>query len=145
MQQSRYIPLSDSEHEAYEFLGSGPKGTIKKIIQFVAIDANIYNLQFGDWDEDTQMIRDDVRSNNEDRSKVLATVAFTVFDFMKHHPQAIIFARGSTIARTRLYQMGISENLVEIKQMFDIQGYIENGWEPFRKGKNYLAFYLKAR
>ena len=145
MQQVRYIPLADWVHESYEFLSSGPKGTIKKVVQFLSIERDIYNLQFGDWDEDTQTITDDVRSNNEDRAKVLATVAFTVFDFMDYHPGAIVFAKGSTPARTRLYQMGISENLNEIVQLFDIQGYGSDGWEPFRKGRNYQGFFIKAK
>ena len=145
MQQKRYIVLSDAVHETYEFLSSGPKGTIKKIVQFVVMEHNIYNLQFGDWNEEGKTVRDDVRSNNDDRKKVLATVAFTVFDFMKYHPEAIIYAEGSTPGRTRLYQMGISDNLTEIKQIFDVQGYINDDWEVFRKGKNYLAFSLKAK
>ena len=145
MQRDRYIPLSDAVRETYEFLSSGPKGTIKKVVQYIAISQGVYNLGFGDWDEEAQSIRDDVRTNNEDRDKVLATVAFTVFDFMEHHPDAIILAEGSTPARTRLYQMGISDNLTEIGQLFDVEGYYNGGWEPFKKGRNYQAFSLKAK
>jgi hypothetical protein len=145
MQRARYIPLSDSARETYEFLSSGPKGTIKKVVQYILIGGGVYNLAFGDWDERTQSIRDDVRTNNEDRDKVLTTVAFTVFDFMKYHPSAIILAEGSTPARTRLYQMGISDNWAEIEQLFDVQGYYNEYWEPFRKGRNYKAFSLKTK
>ncbi len=145
MQRDRYIPLSDSARVTYEFLSSGPKGTIKKVVQYIALRQGIYNLGFGDWDEEAQSIRDDVRTNNDDRDKVLATVAFTVFDFMEYHPGAIIFAEGSTPARTRLYQMGISENLTEIRQLFEVEGYYNGNWEPFRKDRNYHAFSIKAK
>jgi TRAP-type uncharacterized transport system substrate-binding protein len=76
---------------------------------------------------------------------VLATVAATVIDFMEDHPDAIIIATGSTLSRTRLYQMGIAKVSDEINQGFEIQGYINNSWQPFQKGVNYSAFLLKAR
>lgn len=145
MQRDIYASLSDSKHEIFEFLSSGPKGSIKKVVQYAFYEDNIYNLGFGDWDEETQSIRDDVRSNNQDRDKVLATVAYTVFEFMKHHPGAVIYAQGSSDAKTRLYQMGVANNWLEIKQLFDVQGFFGGDWEPFRKGRNYQAFALKAK
>lgn len=75
------------------------------------------------------------RSNNEDRNKVLATVAFTTIEFMRHHPQAIVFARGSTPSRTRLYQISIQANWLEISKMFSVEGYYHANWEPFKKAK----------
>ncbi|WP_420902520.1 DUF6934 family protein [Pseudoflavitalea rhizosphaerae] len=45
---------------------------------------------------------------------------FTVFDYVKFHPAAIVFAEGSTPARTRLHQMGISHNLAVIRQVFHV-------------------------
>lgn len=66
-------------------------------------------------------------------------------DFMKIRPEAVIIAKGITPIKTRLYQMGINQNLQEISQLFDIEGYHEENWEPFRSGKNYEAFNLKAR
>lgn len=37
-----------------------------------------------------------------------------LFDFTNIFPDARIFVEGSTLARTRLYQMGIADNLLEI-------------------------------
>lgn len=145
MQKDRYAVSSDSEREKYEFLSCGPKGIIKKVVRYRAIGQGIYNLSFGDLDEETQSVRDGARTNNGDRNKVLATVVFTVFEFMKFHPESIIVAMGSTPARTRLYQMGIADNLTEIRLMFDIEGYYNGDWESFRKGKNYQAFSLKVK
>jgi hypothetical protein len=76
---------------------------------------------------------------------VLATVASTVIDFIKHHPNAVIFAQGSTPARTRLYQRGIQENLDEIGQLFEIEGFSDGAWETFTEGKNDDEFALKAK
>jgi len=145
MNLEKYSVVTDDDHTTYEFLSEGPKGTIKKVLFYQELEENIFNLAFGDWDEKEQRINDKVRSNNRDRDKVLATVALTVIDFIKHHPDAVLLARGSTPARTRLYQIGILENLDEIGQLFDIIGFTDGTWELFTEGKNYEEFALKAK
>jgi hypothetical protein len=88
---------------------------------------------------------DSIRSNNGDRDKVLATVAFTALTFMDQYPKAEIFVEGSTAARTRLYQMGINNNLLEISLNFNVKGYREGSWEAFRQGRNYKAFLIQRK
>jgi hypothetical protein len=63
-------------------------------------------------------VDDSIRSNNGDRDKVLATVAFTALDFTDEFPEALIVMEGSTSARTRLYQMGIGNNLLDNQRKF---------------------------
>jgi len=106
---------------------------------------NLYNLCFGDWDEAIHLIDDKSRSNNNDRDKVIATVASTVMSFLKYYPKAIIFAKGSTPARTRLYQMGIWANWQEISILLNIEGYIGGVWHPIQKHINYNAFLVWAK
>lgn len=105
----------------------------------------VYNLAFGDWDENNHCINDLAASNNGDRDKVLATVASTVVSFMNEHPLAIIHAIGSTPSRTRLYQMGIAKMWDQISLLFEIQGYVNFTWQPFQKGVNFDAFLLRAK
>jgi len=139
MNLDRYTIIFDKEHESYGFVSEGPKGLIKKIVayrRFVNWHDNIYNLGFGDWDEKNQGINDFVRSNNNDRDKILVTVAATVLDFTERNPGAIIYAEGTTPSRTRLYQMGISANRIEINDLFNIYGYWQGGWKPFQSGHN---------
>src|SRR5215217_1452337 len=145
MQHDSYEAIADDEHEIFEFLSAGPKGTIKKVVRYKLIAGDVYNLGFGDWDEKTQSIKDDVRTNNEDRNKVLTTVALTLIDFIQFHPKVAVFAKGSTPARTRLYQMGIQGNWSEISLLLDVQGFGKSGWEPFRPHVNYKAFMVKAK
>lgn len=126
----------------------GPNGSIKKVVEFYRLqklEAEVFNLAFGDWNEDNHRINDMAVSNNADRDKVLATIAATITDFMKDHPDAIIVAAGSTMSRTRLYQMGIAMAWDEINQRFEILGYVNNAWQPFQKGVNYSAFLLKEK
>lgn len=145
MNLDKYPIISDNEHLAYEFLSDGPNGTIKKVVFYQEIDVNVFNLAFGDWDETKQKIDDKARSNNDDRDKVLATVASTVIDFIKYYPEATVFAKGSTPGRTRLYQIGLFANWSEISQLFNVEGFINGDWHPVQKPMNYQAFLVKAK
>lgn len=145
MELDRYTSLTDKRHEVYEFLSSGSKGTTKKIVAYQHLQHNVFNLAFGDWNEETQKISDTIRSNNDDLQKVLGTVASTIFEFIKHHPGCIIYASGSTKARTRLYQIGINKHWKEISRQFEIEGLYANVWQSFRPGRNYEAFTLRAK
>lgn len=101
----------------YEFYSEGPKDKIKKIVRYSLIQKalhTIYNLEFGDLDEQTQEVNDRIKTNNADHQKVLATVADTVMDFLNQHPKATIFAQGSTASRTKLYQINILEVISQI-------------------------------
>lgn len=108
---------------------------------------NVFNLAFGDYDEETKSINDLSVTNNGDSLKVLATVASTVYAFTEKNPRAMIFATGSSDARTRLYRMGITNHLFEIQKDFDVFGLRidDNIWEKFITGEDYEAFLLTKR
>ena len=107
---------------------------------------NIYNLGFGDKDPQSGYIDDLSITNNNDSQKVLATVARTLYVFTEQYPDAIVFAMGSTVARTRLYRMGITNNLAAIEEDFDIFGLtMDEEWEPFRKNVTYHGFSVRRK
>jgi hypothetical protein len=145
MKYTRYPLITSDDLFMYEFYSEGSRGTIKKTVIYSQIEGNLFNLGFGDWNEELKGLDDSSRSNNGDRDKVLATVAFTAIDFTNKFPGVQIFAEGSTIARTRLYQMGIGDNLVEISAIFKVDGFFEAYWEPFQKGRNYEALLIKRK
>lgn len=145
MHSERYVVVSDNDHERYEFLSEGPNGIIRKVIFYRKMSPNFFNLGFGDWEEVEHIINDLTRSNNDDRDKVLTTVAFTVIDFIQFHPNVVLFVKGSTPARTRLYQMGIAAYWHEISHLFEIKGFYNGDWHPFERGRNYEAFVLKEK
>ena len=142
MKHPKYPVAANDEYNMYQFFSDGPKGKIAKRVIYSHIGRNLYNLGFGDWDEERRQLNDFNRTNNGDRDKVLATVAFTALDFTSKVPDVKIFVEGSTSARTRLYQMGIAYNLMEIKVNFEVNGLLFNGWEPFQPGRNYDAFLI---
>jgi hypothetical protein len=145
MNLNQYSLVSTNNHQSYEFLSEGPNGYIKKFIYYEAQGDNLYNLAFGDWSDFEQGMNDKVRSNNGDRDKILATVAATVIEFLKHYPSATVFAKGSTPSRTRLYQMGIVANWNEINKILVIEGLINREWYPFESNKNYQAFLARVK
>jgi len=143
MQLPRYSYKINESYLDYEFISKGPNGIIKKIVHFGQIGENIYNIGFGDLDETTGKISDIVVTNNNDSRIVLATVASAIHDFMLHYPKAIIYARGSTATRTRLYRIGITTHWKEINLYFNIYGLKDSQWEKFIAGTAYEAFLIQ--
>ena len=144
----KYLYKSEEEFKVYSFYSEGIKGIIKKMIVFSFTgESNIYNLGFGDYNSETKTIDDEVITNNGDSLKVLATVASTVYAFTEKYPDALVFATGSNNFRTRLYRMGITNNLEEIKVDFEVFGLrVDNNvWEEFVSGEDYEAFIVKRK
>ena len=141
LERYEYDINSTEELTQYEFYSHGPKGVIKKFINFSKISDNYYNLSFGDQLSDTDSFSDEINSNNEDAEKVLTTVAKSVMEFTDDHYRATIHAEGSTAARTRLYRICINKHRRIINRHFHINGKLINGvWEKFRKNGQYIAF-----
>ena len=123
MLQERYELKADTTLTVFEFISAGPNGKIAKLVQYAETNLNgFYNLGFGDKDPHTGEIDDRVSSNNGDSQKVLVTVAATVYAFSEKYPGVWIYATGSTKARTRLYRIGITNNLTEIVRDFELYG-----------------------
>jgi hypothetical protein len=128
---------------------NGPNGKIRKIVRYSPQNANgvtYFNLGFGDLNPKTGKIDDLSITNNQDREKILATIAATVMEFTRHFPDVMVYATGSTPARTRLYQIGISMNWAEIDAILYVFGYEpKRGWQLFQKNVNYQAFLVKRK
>ena len=145
MQLPRYLYRTNNNFLDYEFNSIGPKGSIKKVVRFTQIGVNIYNLGFGDLEEQTGEISDISVTNNNDSRKVLATVASTVHDFTLEYPETWVVAKGSTVSRTRLYRMGITNHWEEIKKDFKVFGLKDAAWQPFELRRDYEAFLIRRR
>lgn len=148
MNKPKYLYKSEESLMVYEFISEGTKGLIKKMVQYSETGTeNVYNLAFGDYDDKTKTINDFSITNNGDSLKVLATVASTVYAFLEKYPCAWIFATGSTSVRTRLYRMGITNNLAEIEEDFKVYGLTITGnlWEEFIAGEDYEAFLITKK
>lgn len=140
------FPKVSSNVFIYEFTSIGSKGIIVKVVQFQqTANRNIYNLAFGNREENGS-IDDLATTNNNDRNKVLATVAAIVLQFTLHHPGCYIFFSGSTKARTRLYRIAISLNHHELSKTLNIWGLHEEiGLELFNSKHTYTGFLIKHK
>jgi len=143
MNIERYQLETDENLEIFEFLSIGSEGRILKRIKYIQTeDPKIWNLSMGDVIQETDEVDYYSKTNNGDTEKVLVTVAATVFGFFKKHPNAIVYATGSTGSRTRLYQMGINRYYSEIEPDYHILGELENKLERFIKDVNYEGFVI---
>lgn len=133
----------------FEFSSIGSKGVFKKIVQFTqTTDPSIFNLGFGDKLENGE-IDDLIRNDNNDRNKILATIAVIVYEFTAAYPDKMVIFAGSTPERTRLYKMAISLNLKELQKDFHIYGvnltHEESVINVFNKDENFDAFLVKRK
>jgi len=146
MHYDRYETRRSDNALTFEFVSQGIKGDIEKLVVYSKIDlAGMFNLGFGDkigliGDFDDQAV-----TNNGDSLKVMATVAATLYPFTDRFPDAKVYVKGSTKARTRLYRMGISDNLEIINFDFHIYGLRDGYWEKFTLGIDYEAFLVARR
>jgi hypothetical protein len=147
MNIDKYPVIVGETYMVFEFVSEGTKGSILKLIIYSETHLhNFYNLGFGDKDEATGQIDDEVVTNNGDSEKVLATVASSLYTFTDKFPDAMVFATGSTKARTRLYRIGISNNIKEIMEDFEVFGLVGEGeWQSFQKEVDFGAFLVKRK
>jgi len=146
MRYERYEYRTERLSLFYEFISEGPKGQIKKVVEYTpATIPNVYNLAFGNYDEIIEGINDKTITNNGDSQKVLATVASTVYAFTGKYTEAWIYATGSTVVRTRLYRMGLTNNLTEILKDFYVFGLKDENWESFIVSEDYEAFLVTRK
>lgn len=144
MKLPKYEIEAEDSLQVFEFLSVGTKGNIPKLIKLSETTLKgFYNLAFGDKNMNTGEIDDKVVSNNGDSEKVLATVVSAVYAFTDREQDAWVYATGSNPARTRLYRMGITKYLEEIKQDFEVYGLLNSEWENFEIGINYTAFVVR--
>jgi hypothetical protein len=142
----RYEAKASHDFTTFRFISVGPRGSVSKIVSYTQTKPSGYhNLGFGDENPKTGFVSDTAVTNNDDSKKVLATVASTLYTFFKIHQDATVVAFGSTQSRTRLYQIGVSINLEEIKKDFVVWGMYLNEWQLFKKGIPYQGFMVRRK
>lgn len=150
MQYEKYNNVAASSDKLeFQFESEGPKGKIKKVVQFAQTQNEaIYNLAFGNQNKDGS-VDDETTNDNKDRNKILATVAATVYEFTAQYPDKMVFFCGSTPERTRLYRIALSVNLAQLKKDFRIYGVLKGigTFErvAFKSGVDYFGFIVKRK
>lgn len=146
MHTEKYPLKSGNRFTRFEFISEGPKGAIRKLIEFQrTTDPDVYNLAFGDYSPRNQKMDDLVVSDNGDTEKVLVTVVNAVYTFLNKYPNVFVYATGSTKSRTRLYRMGISRFYNEMKKDFYLYGQIGNDFVDFEINTEYDGFLAQRK
>lgn len=110
----------------FYFTSIGRKGAIRKIIKFQPLSKpQYYNISFGNLIDDNT-VDDKNITDNGDSQKVLATIAHSVLFFTNENKIARIIVVANSPAKTRLYRIGISNNLYEITKKFHLLGLLDN-------------------
>jgi hypothetical protein len=138
--------------DSRRFFSEGPNGRFELRTFITRIESDprqkLFNVGFGVWDQTTQRLDDMVQTRNDDFRRILGTIATIALDFLEEYPFAYLYAEGSTLARTRLYQREISKVLDEIPASLEINGFIKKdniGYVRFRRGVNFDGFVLSLR
>ncbi|WP_298708761.1 hypothetical protein [Chitinophaga sp.] len=145
MDLDSYPVYSSADLLTHTFESEGPKGIILKQVKFQRIEKDRYNLAFGDREKESAHLNDMVRSNNNDRDKVLASVARIISIFLGKFPNAYVEVAGSTSSRTRLYQMKLLARLQQINEQYMLQGYTNGHWENFQTGRKYTTLSITTK
>ncbi|QOG01528.1 hypothetical protein [Flavobacterium sp. MDT1-60] len=155
MKHIKYDLYRNTDTTIFEFKSIGANGEITKVIIFSATQSvEIYNLAFGDliYNEVQKkyILDDSTITDNGDRNIILATVARSVYIFTKKYPEKMVFFKGSTLGRTRLYRRAISMNLEELSETFTIFGSIRNEFGsvisvPFKPNGDFFGFIIKRK
>lgn len=142
---AEHYPLQKAEgREAYFFESTGPRGTIKKIVEFQFMAGNVWNLGFGDvmpdgnWD-------DGAVSNNGDLIQIMATVAAAARLFCEKWPNRSLFISPFDERRYKLYHAIFERRLAEIDAVFTVKGIIGDHLFDFDPTKRYDAFLLAPK
>jgi hypothetical protein len=85
MQLDKYKIRIDEDFLFFRFVSNGNLGRINKVIQYDKMDNNVYNLGFGDENPLTGQVDDTIVTNNGDMTKILATVASSIYVFIQRN------------------------------------------------------------
>lgn len=146
MKVEKYHLKSESKFTRFQFVSEGPKGAIRKLIEFQeTTNPQVFNLAFGDYNPLTDEIDDLAVSNNGDTEKILGTVVTALYAFFNEFPTVFVYATGSTKARTRLYRMGITKFYDQMKEDFYLYGQIGDDFPEFEIGIDYEGFLAQRK
>lgn len=128
----------------FEFDSVG-KQVIPKVIVLLSTDLpNIYSLTLANLLPDGSL-DDTTVSDNGDMKKILATVLQCVTVFLNDHPTSLVAFSGSSVSRTRLYQIAIARELQQAIERFNIWGLTQDAVEPFERNKSYEGFLISLK
>ena len=148
MNEPPYPFLVSDDSLNYRFESVGELKVVDKAISFRPFAENpiFYNLALVDVVGDR--VDDLVITNNQDISRVMATVFRAMLVFFKKYPNKLVYFKGSDESgvRSRLYRILIARELEKISELFDIYGQVSgNSYEKFALDRPYVGFIFQLK
>lgn len=128
----------------YYFASIGEKGKIIKVVAFFPIADNVWNLGFGDLQNDGS-VDDLVVTDNQDARKVLQTVAKIAIDYLVQFPNRILEIKPSDEKRKRLYNSVFQRYFPDIELIFNITGFLGKEEEQYMPSIFYDKFRITIK
>lgn len=140
-----FYPITASgDYLSFKFESVSEKRKIAKGVEYVPVAPNVFNLAFGDIDDNGEL--DDLSlSDNGDMAKVLATVVQTALIFFEMHPDKSLYFTGSSLARTRLYRALVAREIENWRDVFVVEGILKDKLIPFQIGMPFEAFIIRRK
>jgi hypothetical protein len=139
-----YKTSSDGQYYFFDSIG---KTSIPKAVGYILrnSDARLVELVFGDLIDNESIDVMNV-SNNQDLPLVIGTVIFTLIDYLEGFPDNIVYFRGSTPSRTRLYRAIITKNLIQSELSYQIFGILDDeNFELFNPNHHYQGYIIRNK
>ena len=143
MLKESYTYLVSPDKTIYLFQSEGKNGKITKVIAFTLVGRNLWNVGFGDLNE--EQIDDSVVSNNHDIVKLISTVAKAIYEFSDKFPSRRIQIKPVDEKRKRLYNHVFRRNYEAINAIFQIKGINQMKKENYSPENFYDNFELKRK
>ena len=139
-------PLLAAEHNTrFQFRSIGKRGIFEKVISFSPLNEDIYNLALLDYNPVTGEESDLSVTDNGDLPKVLATVMKAIRFFLKEYPDRLIYVKGSTDSRTRLYQISINKVYPLLKNDLIVWGHQNAEWVEVEPNLSFESFLIAKK
>lgn len=146
MKQYQAYPVTfDVKNARFRFQSIGKRGVFDKIVEFIPISPNMYNLALLDYNLLTNEYSDISVTDNGDMPEVIATVISIIQSFLDSNPGQRVYFEGSTAARTRLYQIAISQVFDPAESDLLIEGYKDGQWIVFEPNIRFEGFLVKKK
>lgn len=87
-------------------------------------------------------------TDNQDMSRVMATVFQTMLVFLEKYPNKLVYFKGSDESgvRTRLYRILITREIEQALKLFDIYGQLSSSsYEQFTPDRPYITFIFQLK
>ena len=137
-----YTELIPQTH--YYFESIGEKGKTVKIVAFFPLEDKVWNLGFGDLQDDGS-VNDLVTTNNQDARKVLQTVAKIAIDFLAQNPTEVLQIEPIDNKRKQLYNNIFQRYFQDITIIFNVLGILNGEEEVYTPLKSYSIFKISLK